>query len=246
MRKLESQVGQTLFRKQGRGLALTEAGETMLSYARRLLELNDEATLAMQRLAGMEGWVRLGLPQDLADTSLPALLGRFARAYPKVRVAVRVERGSRLVQLVDNGELDLALTWGDLKSANHQFVGTHRIVWIGKEGFQRQPDEPFPLVAFDPPCAFRTRAIEGLERNGITWQHVFASSGLAGLWAAVTAGLGVTARIAAVVPSHLQILDDARNELPPLGTIELGLHSAEANPIGPVGRFKEILADAMG
>src|ERR1700733_2649646 len=87
MRKLESQVEQTLFRKQGRGLVLTEAGETMLSYARRLLELNDEATLAMQKLAGMEGWVRLGLPQDFADTSLPALLGRFARAYPKVRVA---------------------------------------------------------------------------------------------------------------------------------------------------------------
>ena len=246
MRKLESQVEQTLFRKQGRGLVLTEAGETMLSYARRLLELNDEATLAMQKLAGMEGWVRLGLPQDFADTSLPALLGRFARAYPKVRVAVRVERGSRLVQLVEGGELDLALTWGSLASANHSIIGSYRVVWIGKEGFQHQPDEPFPLIAFDPPCSFRARAIEGLEKNGISWQHVFASSGLAGLWAAVTAGLGVTARIADVVPPHLQILDGINNELPALGMIELGLHSAEPNPIGPVGRFKEILADAMG
>ncbi len=246
MRKLEGHVGQALFRKQGRGLSLTEAGETMLSYARRLLELNDEAVLAMQRLAGMEGWVRLGLPQDFADTSLPALLGRFARAYPKVRVAVRVERGSRLVQLVENGELDLALTWGSLPSAYHSIIGTYRVVWIGQEGFRHQPDEPFPLIAFDPPCSFRARAIEGLEKNGIAWQHVFASSGLAGLWAAVTVGLGVTARIADVVPTHLQVLDEISNKLPPLGTIELRLHSAEANPIGPVSRFKEILADAMG
>lgn len=246
MRKLEGQVGQVLFRKQGRGLALTEAGETLLSYARRLLELNDEATLAMQALGGMEGWVRLGLPQDFADTSLPGLLARFARAWPKVRVAVRVERGARLVQLVEESELDLALTWGSRASANHRVIGSYRVVWIGAEAFQHVPDAPFPLVAFDPPCSFRARAIEGLEASGMAWRHVFASSGLAGLWAAVTAGLGVTARIAEVVPPHLRILDGASNGLPALGMMDLGLHAAEASPPPPVARFRELLEGAMG
>ncbi len=245
LRKLEAQVGQPLFCKQGRGLALTEAGETMLSYARRVLDLNDEALMALQGLADMDGWVRLGLPQDFADTSLPALLGRFARAYPKIRVAVRVERGSRLVELIDKGELDLALTWGSLRSAHHDTIGSYRVVWIGTDDFHPEPDRPFPLIAFDPPCSFRARAIEALEKNGRSWQHVFASSGLAGLWAAVTAGLGVTARIAEVVPAHLRILDAFTSQLPSLGVIDLGVHTAEPKPSAPVARFKELLVDTL-
>ena len=47
LKKLESQAGTALLRKAGRGLELTEAGETMLAYAHRLLELNDEAAAAV-------------------------------------------------------------------------------------------------------------------------------------------------------------------------------------------------------
>src|SRR4051794_17226653 len=59
LKKLESQAGTPLLRKAGRGLELTDAGETMLAYARRLLEINDEAAAAM-RGADLQGWVRLG------------------------------------------------------------------------------------------------------------------------------------------------------------------------------------------
>jgi len=52
MRKLEGQVGQTLFRKAGRGLALTEAGDVVLGYARRILELNDEGSVTGPQLWG--------------------------------------------------------------------------------------------------------------------------------------------------------------------------------------------------
>ena len=60
LKKLEDQAGTPIFHKSGRGLALTEAGETMLAYARRLLELNDEAAIAVHGVE-LEGWVRLGL-----------------------------------------------------------------------------------------------------------------------------------------------------------------------------------------
>jgi len=196
-------------------------------------------------MTDMEGWVRLGQPQDFADTSLPTMLGRFARAYPSVRVAVRVERGSRLVELIEKGELDLALTWGNLRSTHHSIIGSYRVVWIGLDGFFRDPETPFPLIAFDPPCSFRARAIEALEKHGIAWQHVFASSGLAGLWAAVTAGLGVTTRIADVAPSHLRVFDPAAHQLPSLGMIDLGLHIAEPKPAAPIERFKELLVEIL-
>jgi DNA-binding transcriptional LysR family regulator len=69
--KLEERVGQPLFRKQGRGLALTEAGEVILAYARRILELNDEAVTAVTGVT-IDGTVRFGMPGDFAETWLPA------------------------------------------------------------------------------------------------------------------------------------------------------------------------------
>jgi len=89
LRKLEDQAGTAIFRKAGRGLALTDAGETMLAYARRLLDLNDEAAAAVRGLE-LEGWVRLGLQEDFGEVLLPEVLGRFARAHPKVRIEARV------------------------------------------------------------------------------------------------------------------------------------------------------------
>ncbi len=84
LRKLEEQTGCALFRKEGRGLVLTENGEMLVGYARRLLDLNDQA-LAAVRNPGVAGSVRLGLPQDFAETWLPKVLARFARLHPNVR-----------------------------------------------------------------------------------------------------------------------------------------------------------------
>src|SRR5580698_490352 len=74
LKKLEDQAGTPLLRKSGRGMALTEAGETMLGYARRLLELNDEAASAVRGIQ-LEGRVRLGLQEDFGESVLPEVLG---------------------------------------------------------------------------------------------------------------------------------------------------------------------------
>ena len=102
LRKLEDQVGSPLVQKSGRGLALTTAGESLLSYAKRLLELNDEA-VASVRGAEIEGWARLGLPQDFAESWLPAVLKRFSRAHPKVRMEVQVDRSVPLIEKTIKG-----------------------------------------------------------------------------------------------------------------------------------------------
>jgi DNA-binding transcriptional LysR family regulator len=76
--KLKERIGQPLFRKRGRALELTVAGEKVLAYARRILELNDEAVAAV-RGACVEGMVRFGMPGDFAETWLPTALGGFKR-----------------------------------------------------------------------------------------------------------------------------------------------------------------------
>lgn len=244
IRKLEEQVGHRLFRKQGRGLVPTEAGETLLAYARRIIDLNDEAVAAL-RDAGVAGWVRVGVPQDLAEDWLPALLGRFAETHPNVRVEVRVERGSALVEGVERGALDLALAWGDRRSAHCSEILELPMVWIGREGFRRNPAEALALAAFDPPCTFRSAGTEALERAGIAWRHAFASPSLSGLWAAVRAGLGVTPRTAVGVPGSLRVLNHRTAGLPALPAVRLMLHAAEEEPGPAVACLRGTLLDTL-
>lgn len=245
LRKLEEQAGQTLFQKQGRGLALTEAGDILIGYARRILDLNDEARSAMTGLSAMQGWVRIGLPQDFAETWFPGLLGRFARAHPKVRVEARVDRGSALAQGVERGDLDLAVTWGRMGDTHAQIIATRPVVWIGPDGFTLDTSEPLPLIAFDSPCAFRSAGLEALDREGIEWRHAFASPSLGGLWAAVTAGLGVTLRTAEGVPPHLRVLDPATSGLPAPGRIELALHRSSTEQSPAIAQLQALLIEAI-
>jgi len=89
LKKLEEQVGSPILRKSGRGMLPTAAGETLLAYGRRLLELNDEAAAAV-RGVDLEGWIRLGIPEDFGERILTDVLGRFARAHPRVRIEARI------------------------------------------------------------------------------------------------------------------------------------------------------------
>lgn len=245
LKKLAELSGQTLFTRQGRGLALTDAGEALHDYAVRILDLNDEAMMMLGSGRTLDGWLRLGIPQDFAETSLPPVLGRFCRAHPKLRVEARVDRGAKLVAAVERGDLDMAVTWGGQKSAHCQHIATHPIVWIAAADHDVSAGEPVPLVAFDPPCSFRAAAVDALSAAGRDWRQVFSSPGLAGLWAAVTAGLGVTIRTTTGMPAQLRALDPKKAALPTLGYVDLMLHTAEARPPAPVGRLRDILLEML-
>ena len=184
LKKLEGQAGAPILRKSGRGLALTPTGETLLAYARRLVELNDEA-VAAARGVELEGWVRIGLQEDFGETLLPEALGRFARAHPKVRVEARVERNAALIDGVISGKLDLALAWdGDVATPHGQRIAETAMRWIGPAGrddvWRAASGEPLPVAAMEAPCLFRRVAIDALDLAGISWRLAFVSASLAG------------------------------------------------------------------
>lgn len=248
LRKLEEQVGQPLVYRAGRGLALTPAGESMLGYAKRLLDLNDEAFDCL-RGTELEGWARLGLAQDFAESWLPTVLKRFARAYPRVRIEVQVGLGAQLVEKTLTGELDVALVWGDRGDAPHvQRVAVVPIHWIGQPdwpGLASLGREPLPFAAFVPPCTFRSAAVAALDGSGLPWRLVFTSPSLSGLWAAAEGGLGITARTAAGLPKTLSVLDPAASGLPALPCVPLTLHQAEAELSPAVARLTDILLETV-
>ena len=240
MRRLEERVGRPLFRKQGRGLALTEAGEVVLGYARRILELNDEAVAAARGIA-VDGSVRFGVPQDFGDAWLPGVLARFSRAYPAVTIEARVDRTNRLVKRIREGGLDLALLWGN-PLPHLTRVKRLPMVWIGARGFAAKRGAELPLALFDQPCMFRQPGIEALERARHPWRLAFTSPSLSGLWAAASAGLGITIRTPLGLPSQLAPLG---RDLPKLPDIALSLHTAQASPIPAVARLREIVLDEL-
>jgi DNA-binding transcriptional LysR family regulator len=249
LKRLEEQAGQPLLRKVGRGTALTETGEVMLGYARRLLDLNDEAAAAVRGVE-LKGRVRLGLQEDFGESLLPAVLGRFARAHPKLRIEVRIARNAELLDGINKGRLDLALAWeADERSPHVERVARLPMRWIGPAdaGYpKRRPrGEPLPLVVLDAPCLVRRAAIDALDRAGIAWRIAFTSASLAGTWAAVTAGLGLSVRTPLGLPAGVRALTPKEAGLPALPMLGLALHRAEAVPASSVARLADILTSKL-
>ena len=244
LRKLESQVEQTLFEKSGRKLALTDAGELLLGYARRMLELNDEA-VGRVRSSTLEGWVRVGLPHDFAENGLPAVLARFARAHDKVRIEARAERNSELIKRVADGQLDFALVWQDERVTRYlEKVAELPLVWVGQAGYMRSAKSVLPLAAFDAPCMFRAAATAALDKVGQPWHLSFTTPSLAGLWAAVESGLGLAVRTPIGVPRHLALLGKAE-KLPPLPSVSLVFIGQPEAQTPAVQLLQEILRETV-
>ncbi|HEV2677744.1 MAG TPA: LysR substrate-binding domain-containing protein [Aliidongia sp.] len=242
IRKLEEQVGEPLFRKQGRGLVPTEAGDIVLAYAHRILDLNDEAVGALRGRA-IEGVVRFGLPADFAETWLPTALGRFKRAHPAVRVEAVVDGNRRLLERLDRGELDLVLAMANGARADAERLATLPMVWLGPASDDWRPveGEPIPLALYEAPCFFRQAALAALDQAGLPWRVAFTSTSLHGLWAAVEAGLGVTLRTAAGLPAGIAAIDG----LPPAPTLDLCLHDGGRALTPAHARLREIVIGTL-
>lgn len=248
LKKLEEQAGVPLLRKAGRGLALTDAGETMLAYARRLLELNDQASRAV-RGAQLQGKVRLGMQEDFGEMLLPQVLGRFARTHPRVKIEARVARNADLLDRIAVGQLDIALAWDHGARLPHaRRLAELAMCWIGPAdpAPALDADGVLPLAAFEAPCLFRSGATEALDRTGIAWSPAFTSPSLAGLWAAVSAGLGLAVRTPLGLPATVRAMAPGEQGLPGLPTIVLSLYrgSAQLDPVPAA--LEEILRQCVG
>ena len=100
LKKLESQCGTALVAKQGRHLVLTAEGEKLMSYARRLLALNDETLRALQG-ERLTGEIHLGMQEDFGESLMPGILGQFKRHHPLVMFDSPCLMRSRAIACLD-------------------------------------------------------------------------------------------------------------------------------------------------
>jgi DNA-binding transcriptional LysR family regulator len=219
LKALEARVGTALFRKTGRQRVLTEAGEMLLIYARRLLQLNDEALIALRGM-DLNGEVRFGMTQDFADYGLPHTLARFSYANSAVRMEIKIDCSTALRAQLAAGALDLILAFGETASAGSSPLARLPVRWFAHPGLALQRAQPVPLLLLEQPCVFRETAIAALDKAKRPWRLVLSSRSVSAIWAAADAGLGITARSTLHVPSAL--VDVGRTfGLPKLGKIAL-------------------------
>src|SRR4030081_3287777 len=107
MKRLEERLDRAIFARDGRASKLTEDGERLLDYARRIVKLTVETIAAFSD--ELTGRVRLGVPDDYADRYLPEIMARFSRAYPGVELTVTCQSSSELMSLIDDNALELAI-----------------------------------------------------------------------------------------------------------------------------------------
>ena len=242
MNRLQEDIGVPLFRKEGRGLALTEAGHVVLRYARRLLATQDEL-LDTVRGAALAGAVRIGVSQDFADTVLPPTLSRFAQFFPLVVVELRIDGNAALVEALHEGALDLVLVVGHAEQPSAQVVGQLDLEWIAAPGFVAALDQPLPLLLLGPQCVFRRLAIEHLDRAQRRWRLAAVSPSLSGIWASAIGGLGVTLRTRLGVPAALETGRTLLG-LPVVPALPVTVHEGHA-PSAAVSRLREFLVEEV-
>jgi DNA-binding transcriptional LysR family regulator len=247
MKKLEEMTGHGLFERSGKKHLLTNQGEVLLSYARKIIDLNDEAFLTLKD-SKLKGKVRIGLQIDFAETSLPRTLIEFARKYPEVLMDLKIDTSDVLQQQLIARKLDMAIylaqdTSGELQS---QVLGTFPLKWIYSPPYHisslRKP--PLPLVVLGPNCKIRQLASLALNNAGISWRIAFTSSSLSATWSALGAGIGISARTTIGLPSSLKIIP-ALFGLPKLPAVHAYLCTAGKNDSAVVLHLKNYLLQAL-
>src|SRR5258705_4059278 len=169
IKRLEEALDCRLFERAGRGLVLAPAGERLLAQARRLLALNDEVWSSM-RTPSFEGEVRFGVPYDIIGSFVPAILRRFAKAQPRVRVSLVCEDSQVVREQLGSGAVDLALTTETECGRHGETLRTDRLVWVGLPDGHAHLKGPLPVSLGAPTCVFRPVAIEALGKARRDWR----------------------------------------------------------------------------
>ena len=241
IRRLEDDVGQPLLNRNGKDITPTEAGERLLSYARRLLALEEEARDVLAR-PGNEGAVRLGVPEDFAAYRLTELLAAFSRSHPGLRLDVRTDQSVYLRRDLERGELDLALFKRTAGEKGGIAVWPERVHWVTSKSHPIDARTgSVPLIGFPLGCLYRASAVRALESAGRPWHMAYSSSSLAGIQAAIAAGMGLGILSEMAIQADHRVLT-AKDGFSPIDRTEVALvASPEASPA--TLRLAERLAD---
>ena len=258
IRRLEQELGETLFDRSGRSVQLTGVGAAFLPYARSALSSVDGARLAVDELAGLvRGRVSVGMVTSCGVLELPDALARFHREHPGVEISLGEDNSDRLLEGVESGRLDLAFV-GIATDApagisvqdvidDRLFAAVHPAdALAGTASVELAELSRLPLVSLPLGTGLRSALDDACDRAGLTPRIAFEASSLMMVSALAARQLGV-----AILPESVATADGS--ELHPIAVTEPEIRSRLAlvwrtdGPISPAAR--ELIAvarEAMG
>jgi len=245
IKRLQQLLGGDLMDKSAPGVALTELGESVLAYARRLLAINDQILSFTSPLAAAPDAIRVGMPGDFVGAALWRTLRLFRERRPEIRFHVKSGTSESLARDTRQGELDVALTVsGAAPQDDAKFHWSEDMVWMRGPQTEIDPRAPVPLVSHGEKCVVHRQVADALERAGRAFDLPFTETSVTSLTSAVDAGLGVMALPRCVSQgAGLAIWDDA--PLPPLPKIVCNV-CVRSGAGDVVDQFALALADAFG
>jgi len=228
MKKLEDQIGKSLFERGARSVRLTPDGLRLLDYAQRIVSLSEEA-VAVFAEPDLQGVVMLGVPDDYADRLLPRILSAFARSHPMVELVVRCEGSTSLGQRIENGEIDLAIvTHCDVLKVygGGEVIRREALNFVGAQEHATHLADPLPLAVGPQTCSWRRAAQAALDSVGRNYRVAYTSSAAAPLISAVLAGLAITILPESAIRPEMRILTE-RDGFPALPPCDIGFLRAK-------------------
>ncbi|MCV2865877.1 LysR substrate-binding domain-containing protein [Albidovulum sediminicola] len=222
IRRLEELVRAPLLSQEGRSIQPTSAGEALLSYAREMIRINDEAVSYFHR-SDKTGVLRIGLPTDYAVAFLQRSITRFSLDNPDVELEVHCDLSRELHQHLRADDLDIIIAV--MPTAQMPYLSRTWIeqpIWAAAEGYRDLAHRPVPLGAHPEGCDYRARMIQALDATERRWRVVYTGPGISGLQNAVLNGLCVTALTRATMLPGMRVLDEAEG-FPALEPLRVGL-----------------------
>jgi len=226
IKRLQVLLGCEVFDRSSHDIKLTPQGELVVSYARRLLSLNDQIVNIGGAGPRPELVIRVGTPSDFVASRLPNTLARFREHWPDVRFIVRTSYFDTLVRELHSGALDLFIGLSMNRPHDARHAWAQEVVWVRGLTTDVDTSRPVPLVSCGEPCIYHQLAVQVLKKVGLDWEDVFTSPSMTSLTSAVMAGLGVMPMIRRRA-NGLDLLIWEDGPLPKLPDLHSGIYIRE-------------------
>ena len=224
MKRLQELLGVSLFDKDGNDTQLTEAGEIVAGYARRILALNDEMMLRISS-RNSSGKLRLGIPNDYADHLLPTLMSNLRIDSTTLTFDVVCDVSHELLKGLRSGLLDVAVAMTSEGPAEGAVITWREpISWYGAATTSDAAiADPIRIVCYPEGCLYRRNMLGALQRDGRSFEIVYSSPSISGIETVVSTDFGVTALANRLASKKLKRLDGSNN-LPKLSDVVVGIY----------------------
>ncbi|MGZ3411987.1 MAG: LysR family transcriptional regulator [Xanthobacteraceae bacterium] len=244
IKRLQIVLGVDIFAKDVAGIVLTPSGDAVVTYARRMLSINDQIVKIVSREPA-EDVIRIGLTGDFFSGSITEALAKFRKQWPNRNFKLFVAHGPDLLQRLRAGELDIAVTFTPTKpERDARLHWTEEMIWARGRTLAEPLPEVVPLVARDDHWMNYGLAVAALDKVGRSYEFTLTAPTILALLSAVNNGLGLLPfarrRIGA---TNLVICQD--KSLPKLPEIVCSLCVREAADSKMLDDLAHLIADVV-